>query len=77
MVDTIQDAFLFLEAKKLPKGIYLYGENELTASFHVVWFVSLVSLSLLRFPLIYSYPLVVRVLRPILSLTTENYLMNG
>ena len=56
---------------------YLYGENELAANFHVMWSISLLLLSILRYSLIYTSPLVVRVLRHRLSLTTENYLLNG
>ena len=56
---------------------YLNGENKLASNFHVIWFISLLLLSLLRYPLIYTSPLVGRVLRHILSLTIENYLMNG
>ena len=76
-VDTIQGAFGFLEAKRFQRRKYLYGENELATNFHVMWFISLLLLSLLRYPLIYTSLLVVRVLIHILSLTTEHYLMNG
>ena len=62
--------------KKLLRRKYLYGENEIAAKFHVMWFISLLLLSLLGYPLIYTYLLVVKVLRHILSLTTESYLMN-
>ena len=67
----------FLRPKTILRRKYLYGENKLTANFHVMWFISLLLLVLLRYPLIYAAPLVVSVLRNILSLTTENYLMNG
>ena len=76
VVDTIQGAFRFLEAKKMLRRKYLYGENEPAANFHVMWFIYLLFLSLLRYPSIYISPLVVRVLRHILSLTMGNYLMN-
>ena len=79
VVDTIQGgAFGFLEAqKKHPRRKYFYGENELAANFHVMWFISLLLLLLLRYHLIYTSPLVVIVLRRILSLPTDIYLMNG
>ena len=41
MVDTIQGAYGFLEAKTTSKKKYLYGENKLAANFHVMWFISL------------------------------------
>ena len=63
--------------KELPRRKYFYSEKELAANFHLMWFISLFLLSLLIYPLIYLYLLVVRVLRYILSLTTENHLMNG
>ena len=63
--------------KKLLRRKYLYGENELAVKFHVMWFISLFLLTLLRYPLIYIHMLVVRVLRHILSLTADNYLMIG
>ena len=63
--------------KKLLRRKYLYGKNDPAVNFHVMWFNSLLSMSLLRHPLIYSSPLVLRVLIQIISLPTENYLMNG
>ena len=63
--------------KELPRRKYFYSEKELAANFHLMWFISLFLLSLLIYPFIYLYLLVVRVLRYILSLTTENHLMNG
>ena len=51
----------------------LYGENELAAKFHVMWFISLSLLSLLGYPLTYISLLVVRLLKHILSLTKEIY----
>ena len=77
VVGTIQGAFGFLEAKKVLKRKYLYVKNELAANFHVMWFISVLLLSLLRYPLICTSQLLVIVLRHVLSLATENYLMNG
>ena len=68
---------IFGGQKELLRRKYLYGENELATNFHVMWFISLLLLSLLRYPLIYTSPLLVRVLIHILSLTTESPLMNG
>ena len=76
VIDIIQGAVEFLEDKKIPLRKYLHCENELSVNFHVMWFIYLLFLLLLRYPLICISPLVVRVLRHILSLTTENHLMN-
>ena len=63
--------------KELQRRKYLYIKNKLAANFHVVWFISLLLLLLLIYPLVYTFLLVVKVLRHIFSLTTENCLMNG
>ena len=69
--------WIFGGQKELLRKIYLLDENKLAASFHVMWFISILILSLLRYPWMYNYPLVVILLRHIFSLTTEKYLMNG
>ena len=49
VVDIIQGDLGFLEGKKLPRRKYLYGENKIFANFHVMWFISLLLLSILRY----------------------------
>ena len=68
---------IFGGQNKLPRRTYWCDQNELAAKFHVMWFISLLLVSLLRYPLIYIFLLVVRVLRHILPLTTEKYSMDG
>ena len=65
--------WIFGGQKELLRKKYLYGENELAANFHVMWFISLLLFSLLRYPWIYTSSLVVTFLRHVLSLTTERY----
>ena len=45
------------ELKKTSKKKYLYGKNELDANFHVMCFIYLLLLSLLRYPLRYISPM--------------------
>ena len=66
----------FQISKRTSKKKYLSGENKLAANFHEMWLICLLLLSILRYPWIYISPLIVKVLRHILSLTMEKYLMN-
>ena len=69
--------WIFGDQRELLRIKHLYGESELVVNFHVMWFIYLLLLSLLIYSLIYTSPLAVRLLRHILSLTTEHYLMKG